>query len=1268
MGGGQVVPPQAGMAPQVAPARVVLKNSWFEAVKVAKAAVSATNTEAIAKLEKLGITSLFKVKDKNNNPHEVAHAVRETALLAVLKTVSALNQPPPVVVSVYGADRDHCVVEHVNDMLNPGVARARMIVHGDAVVPQDINRRQRFGDIRSLPTIVAADHPTVAVMTDVYCSTRDQFLTLIGHVLDYVPEIYWIGFQFDGAMGAHFDGAWVRRSDGSIVSKPDRYSTPYGPHYDPVEVSLGGRFSIPAPSGATTHFQAAPYLHFEHYVVSKIVACPAGLPESPVRLTPEIGWTVMDLVVPKNIGAALIMEKVPLLYYAAGSMFSQKQRALVDFRASCDLQGWLEPKDRQSYSFKQAHLHLSKLLDSAAFKQVKEFFPVEAAVLVHDTSIHAYTHGVPKRSLLLRALRAQFAPTFAKINESVSQLDKPETDWSWSILKYASLAAAGCVVLAMIGSRQTGGLFHHMPAAGGSVANMLRTMKIGASRVWAAVSRGLVHLACVVGPSVQRGAMSTLRGAHRVGVGAMGAVKTALSLPMPAWANYGLPTQPTTLWSWLVNPMEIGGIVVHASYEEVWKRLVKFSVRGIPIYLGYYLLSGAEVAMMLYAGPSYGLSSWDMLKTACLNPLMHAWWMVQPFWMGVVLHSLHNYMYWRRNTNGAAFSPSGSAKSLAAWSVGMGCVLAGAVVLWGLKQIVPRVPSRWSAFKQQHYETPWGLRPAVTVASDVGISSYPASEALVPRQSVHCEIPAQALDIPVHGSLTPAEREQQPIHMLLPTSQPVYAPRRDDETLLVATLTRITAAPPMDVEVQRHAWKFVPDVVSQHNDPMVYEELLQPWLEHLRPNPMAYHRAVNALKLVDVVPLDFDSKFTKSTHGMAKTDEVLMRIGGEGFMEMKPRVIIELPPQFQVTVGPYVYQYSQLLKTVLWGWDSPRQVGRWTIYIHYGGAMTDLELSHWWDRTAMLAPPAGPVACILVGGDDSLVVLLWPSGEITIVEGDFGMFDQTQSEGPLNWQYRQMHRAYVPRQITRFLQQIAHGRIVVSSTRRGEAAMVVDLAKHPQRLTGGSDTSCGNSTTNAGSTVYVIAVRESFSGPRDTWAAKAEAAYAELGFKAKLRFPSHIGLATFLKGRWYAVTGYELERFWGPLPSRVLKVGKSERDPRTVTGLREYHQAAKAYLGAVAQSYSKFLAVPVLRAFVRNFQAVKSVKVVRLKDQLRVLSWGGGWTLQLNEELTWAELAEHYGVEARFLVDLERLFARADEPFRFLEHPAFTAMALRDYN
>lgn len=476
---------------------------------------------------------------------------------------------------------------------------------------------------------------------------------------------------------------------------------------------------------------------------------------------------------------------------------------------------------------------------------------------------------------------------------------------------------------------------------------------------------------------------------------------------------------------------------------------------------------------------------------------------------------------------------------------------------------------------------------------------------------------------------------------------PLRVPKRSDFNLMLVVTHRVLAAAPLDPVVQKTRWKKLPDVVPYVTEPLIWKELVEPWIDHFEEG-MKKKRYLDALSQYERQGDCYLSMGYNWTEVMVKTDEALCKMEADGRVLLKPRCIANVHPSVQLDLGPILYGATDRFKTY-WCPFNPYTLKyrKKKFFLSYAGASTDRDLSEWW----LLAQHVEmDEYYVMVSGDDSIIVTRDCLG-LKIFLGDFGMFDQSQSFGPLKYERRQLFRLGVSPYYLEKLKIMSSlpYRVVFKNM---ISKLSIDRSCRPIRDTGGPDTSIGNSINNAAAWVYSLSL--SAQQP-------IEKTMQELGLDLKLKIVRNIEDADFLKGTWYPVQHDRYDHYWGPLPSRLLKVGKSLRDPRTLYQ-GSYEQAAEQFLNDLACGYSSYLEVPLLRVFIRTFH--KREKLRNLIEIYKITASPEPKPPLLPGAFDM--LARRYKVELLDLQEFEASYPK--EIFSYHCHPLYERMAMVDYS
>lgn len=507
----------------------------------------------------------------------------------------------------------------------------------------------------------------------------------------------------------------------------------------------------------------------------------------------------------------------------------------------------------------------------------------------------------------------------------------------------------------------------------------------------------------------------------------------------------------------------------------------------------------------------------------------------------------------------------------------------------------PGVLEAYASFRERFYVRDWEERHTMDDAR-VGTVPFEASLAATPRSVCASCDPAPQCDlIKISGTWAPSEKKNPGLYFwIVPTSAPGYAPAVTDQMLMDAVRLRLLAKGPMDPITQRTNWATLdncPFPVYSY-PPIIWDDHVSEWLEHFEPmKKKRYMPLVKRLNAGTDTWTEYAAKASR-TPVFVKSNEVLFRRKNRllgDLCQLKPRVIINVAPEVQVLVGPVIYEVQRRLKKI-WSKTPPLHEYKGFRYsIAYAGAMTDADLTEWLQY--VLDGPTNSF-WIIVSGDDSLVV--FKHGHLlTCFEGDAAMYDQSESWGPLWFAHERQAQFGMDSRTIQLLRTLAGNKYKIETKDRLSVTFL-DKRQRPMRDTGGSDTSLGNSMVMGYSWMYVV-FKMIDANQFDVDVVKRH--FSFLGFKMKLQ-QLQLEDATFLKGMWYHTTA---GLYWGPLPSRVLKMGKSLVDPRQIYRTKDFTKASAQFASDVCQSYKNFIRVPFVDAFIDNFMKRPLVKDFCLK-------------------------------------------------------------------
>ena len=282
--------------------------------------------------------------------------------------------------------------------------------------------------------------------------------------------------------------------------------------------------------------------------------------------------------------------------------------------------------------------------------------------------------------------------------------------------------------------------------------------------------------------------------------------------------------------------------------------------------------------------------------------------------------------------------------------------------------------------------------------------------------------------------------------------------------------------------------------------------------------------------------------------------------GAPGPLCVKPRAIIQVEPEFLADATAQNHSISAALHE-LWHpscvYEVPHHTGitvpvRFVYASGYTQAMLNAAYQHMLDDSA---------SWYWVAGDDNLTCVRCERLCLhTWYEGDFSRYDSTQGAQALSADVGDVTALGFDPEIAAI---DAKGRecVYVVVVIRRHFRYRIKFRTGPQQSSGLGSTTWGNSSRNVKNGVHTFY----YLGARDP-----ETAAADLGFQLKLRVHPEPRYLTFLKGWWVPTRGGEA--IWLPLPSMILKIGKSLRSPQDLFPLDDIATAYRKTAYALASS------------------------------------------------------------------------------------------------
>jgi SAM-dependent methyltransferase len=386
-------------------------------------------------------------------------------------------------------------------------------------------------------------------------------------------------------------------------------------------------------------------------------------------------------------------------------------------------------------------------------------------------------------------------------------------------------------------------------------------------------------------------------------------------------------------------------------------------------------------------------------------------------------------------------------------------------------------------------------------------------------------------------------------------------------------------------------------------------------------------------------------KYTKSIS--VKHDELIASKVIDGVPNLKPRAIVQYPPEFlelQITLAHSISQklHEMFNEEVVYSFlNQARESFR--ISFVFASGYTDLELNKLF--MCMLSDPDR--VFYIVAGDDTFIQ--W--GTLSKYYGkwcetDFTQYDQTHSESAFKYQQKvKLDMGLDFDYIERNMFACSNKFVVYANFK--EMVLLWMFGADWQLGTGLADTTNINSENNIAHGFY----QAYKSSEQNDMVENSK----DLGYKLKLRICKEPWHATFLKGWWVKTMDDDFK--WLPLPSAVLKLGKVLEDPRVITKEQDIEIAMRKCLYALARSIGFIPAnYPILGPFVQmmlKHGISCSVEIRRRFKKIEV----SYFPAKLDLEIVYDMILNRYGIGKDMIEDFNQLLLEIDYFPTMLNHP-----------
>jgi hypothetical protein len=504
-------------------------------------------------------------------------------------------------------------------------------------------------------------------------------------------------------------------------------------------------------------------------------------------------------------------------------------------------------------------------------------------------------------------------------------------------------------------------------------------------------------------------------------------------------------------------------------------------------------------------------------------------------------------------------------------------------------------------------------------------------------------------------------------YALVPTSVPGYVFSGSRWNRYLAFATRACRTPLLMKDKSKAAWedelfanfrRYLVNAIVYKPD-CYKPQLQEKFLLHFSGNKrQMYERAMADNKISMVTP---DSHTVNKSQFFHKRDELLVKLSDPP--TLKPRIINNIDVHVQCALGPYIDELSKGIKYGLEVWQTePFVLGRWKLRFYWGAGRTDKELSAWYN--GVLEHLRENDVYIIAAGDDCLV-FVQIGHRVYVIEGDASAFDQTEGYGPLHHQILLMIMLGFPSDLANILWKTFHS--TISTVMDGFRLRFV-RRDHPTRNTGGPDTTFGNTCIMFSAWAYVFRYLSSFDD--------LEKLFARIGIEMKIKLYVYTWAellttgtpASFLKGLFYPAVDGSFQ--WGPAPSRILKLGKSFKDPRIIYKQKycpkpSFYDASAQFMHDVCYGLLGFNNCRLVENYLRRFiDPSRSFLINHLESYKTQLA---GLKIPLDDKKCTQLICLRYSFS---LEEYNSLCAMTNYLvlFSFFEHPSLLKLASVDYS
>jgi len=529
---------------------------------------------------------------------------------------------------------------------------------------------------------------------------------------------------------------------------------------------------------------------------------------------------------------------------------------------------------------------------------------------------------------------------------------------------------------------------------------------------------------------------------------------------------------------------------------------------------------------------------------------------------------------------------------------------------------------------------------ALTESDTIPAEQVRAWNFSIGRGDLVIEVDGKEMGAEEAAGLLEDEVVKQSIAPVLVTNGLLHQPAKTDLNLLAAIIQRLHTTvkgetDPLKLEqIWMKAAKRMADLVLGHHGEI--------WTIQACAASMGGEKGRRLLSAWEQLELGKTSDCRKEI--MVKWNETIVWKEVEGELTVKPRAITVLSNDLHVVFAPTAHGVADVLHRIFDG------TTHCAVTVFFASGYNGAKLNEM--GTALSAGGDG----VCVSGDDSMAVKRggWQQkgrAFLRFGEGDFSAYDQSQRAHCLTAHAVWMTALGLPKLLIDLILWVC------SMPYRARGKRVKVKGKAGCQLATGIDwTTVINSMSNL---CFWLEVFASGEDPE-------KVAY-RMGFELKFRAMPDIHGVTFLKGWWIRDTAFNL--CWYPLPSQVVKLGKTHRPLKLFSaGKKNYAEGVASLAYALARSMATVpIEYPILGPFLSKLSELGK------ETSFSVSASEDGWfkpqvhAVSVCRSQAISMMCERYELTEQDILRSEKLIGRVTSLPAFLCDPVFLALSRRDY-